>query len=321
MCRKCIVRLILICLISFGAQGQISGIVLDKNSDTPIEYATIVLKQEGKILDGTISKPDGSFLLPDGGNGKFSLEISFLGYQTIETGIVDAQKNTPFDLGVIGLQTSQNILDEVVVDAQRIANRNKIYRQVYSASEFSTAKGGTGIDDIRNLPSLAINGLGEITLRGSTGFVVLLNNKAVQSDIQSLLSQIPANSIENIEIITAPSAQFDAEGKAGIINILTLKNALQGDYFQINSLLGAPSIENYDNALPSHRYGADITYNTVREKWNFSSGLSFQRSDLSGRRKGDVYTIIGDKNTRFPSDGERSFDEVNYSGRLTADYQ
>ena len=155
MFRKCIVSLILVCLIPFGAQGQISGIVLDKNTDLPIEYASILLKQDGKILEGTISKPDGSFLLPDSVNGKFSLEISFLGYQTIETGSVDAQKNTPFDLGVISLQSSQNILDEVVVDAQRTAIRNKIDRQVYSASEFSTVKGGTGIDVIRNLPSLA----------------------------------------------------------------------------------------------------------------------------------------------------------------------
>ena len=151
--------------------------------------------------------------------------------------------------------------------------------------------------------------------------MVLVNNKPVQSDINSLLNQIPANSIKNIEIITAPSAQYDAEGKAGIINILTLKNTLQGDYFQVNTLLGAPSIEDYENAHPARRYGVDITYNTVDEKWNFSSGLSFQRNDLSGRREGDVYTIIQDKYTRFPSDGERSFDEINYSGRLTADYQ
>ena len=168
---------------------------------------------------------------------------------------------------------------------------------------------------------MTINGSGEISLRGSTGFVLLLNNKPIQSNVQSLLNQIPANSIKSIEIITAPSAQYDAEGKAGIINILTLKNVLQGDYFQVNSLLGAPSIEDYDNAQPSQRFGADITYNTVREKWNFSSGLSLQRNDLSGRREGDVYTVIGDKYTRFPSDGERSFDEINYSGRLTADYR
>ena len=96
---------------------------------------------------------------------------------------------------------------------------------------------------------------------------------------------------------------------------------VKGDYFQVNTLLGAPSIQDYENAEIAQRYGADITYNTVGEKWNLSTGFSFQRNDLSGRREGDVYTIIGDKYTRFPSDGERSFDEINYSGRLTADYQ
>ena len=321
MCRKFIFSLIFIFLISFYSRGQIKGVVLDKNTDNPIEYASIVLIKDGEILEGAISKPDGSFILPISSSGKFSVKISFLGYQTLETGNIDAQKNTPVNLGIIGLKTSQNFLDEVVVDAKHKAIRNKIDRRVYSSSEFSTAKGGTGIDVIRNLPSLTINGLGEISLRGSTGFVVLLNNKPIQSDIQSLLSQIPANSIKKIEIITAPSAEYDAEGKAGIINILTLKNILKGDYFQFNTLLGAPSIEDYENAQPAQRFGADITYNTVRDKWNFSSGLNFQRNDILGRREGDVYTIIGDKFTRFPSDGERSFDEINFSGRLTADYQ
>ena len=294
---------------------------MNKYTNAPIEYATVILKGDDKILEGTISKPDGSFILPISANGNFIIEVSFLGYQTIVRDNISVQKNTPLDLGVISLQTTQNLLSEVVVDTQRSAIQNKIDRQVYSASEFSIAKGGTGMDIIRNLPSITINSLDEINFRGSSGLVVLVNNKPVQSDINSLLNQIPANSIKNIEIITAPSAQYDAEGKAGIINILTLKNTLQGDYFQVNALLGAPSIEDYENAHPARRYGVDITYNTVGEKWNFSSGLSFQRNDLSGRREGDVYTIIQDKYTRFPSDGERSFDEINYSGRLTADYQ
>ena len=294
---------------------------MNKYTNAPIEYATVILKGDDKILEGTISKPDGSFILPISANGNFIIEVSFLGYQTMVRDNISVQKNTPLDLGVISLQTTQNLLSEVVVDTQRSAIQNKIDRQVYSASEFSIAKGGTGMDIIRNLPSITINSLDEINFRGSSGLVVLVNNKPVQSDINSLLNQIPANSIKNIEIITAPSAQYDAEGKAGIINILTLKNTLQGDYFQVNTLLGAPSIEDYENAHPARRYGVDITYNTVGEKWNFSSGLSFQRNDLSGRREGDVYTIIQDKYTRFPSDGERSFDEINYSGRLTADYQ
>lgn len=313
--------LIFIYLISLSARGQIKGVVTDESNNAPIEYATIILKKGGEILDGTISKPDGSFLFLVIPKSAFSIEVSFLGYQTKETEGFKIQKDNLFDLGTIGLQPSQNLLDEVVLQTNTAAIRNKIDRQVYSASEFSTARGGTGIDLIRNLPSVSINGMGEISVRGSSGFVVLLNNKPIQSDIQNLLSQIPANSVKNIEIITSPSAQFDAEGKAGIINILTLKNALQGDYFHVNTLLGAPSVERYENEENVQRYGADITYNTVREKWNFSSGFSFQRNDISGRREGDVYTIIGNKYTRFPSDGERSFDEINYSGRLTADYQ
>ena len=147
----------------------------------------------------------------------------------------------------------------MVIETNIAAIRNKIDRKVYSASEFSIAQGGTGIDVIKNLPSVSFNGMGEIRVRGATGFVVLLNNKPVQSDVQSLLNQIPANSIKNIEIITAPSAQYDAEGKAGILNILTLKNVFEGDYFQISTLLGAPSVEDYNNAQSARRFGVDLS--------------------------------------------------------------
>ena len=321
MYRNCHIYMIFFFFISNNIFGQIKGVIVDSNTNAPVEYATIILKQGETILEGTISQPNGSFLLPVSYQDRLSLEISFMGYQTLLMENIKINKKIPLDLGVISLQATQNLLNEVVVNTNRKIIQNKIDRQVYSASEFSIAKGGTGMDIIRNLPSITINSLGEIKFRGSSGLVVLLNNKPVQSDIKIILNQIPANSIKNIEIITAPSAQYDAEGKAGIINILTQKNVLQGDYFQINTLLGAPSVEDYDNAHPSQRYGADITYNTVGEKWNFSSGMSFQRNDLSGRREGDVFTIIGDKYTRFPSDGERSFDEINFSGRLTADYQ
>ena len=321
MFRKWYISLIFFCFLSSKAYSQITGTVLDKVNNIPLEYATIIIKENGEILDGTISKPDGSFMMPIVSDGIISIEISFLGYKTQIKSNIKVEKNSPLSLGEIGLQSSQDLLEEVVIETNIAAIRNKIDRKVYSASEFSIAQGGTGIDVIKNLPSVSFNGMGEIRVRGATGFVVLLNNKPVQSDVQSLLNQIPANSIKNIEIITAPSAQYDAEGKAGILNILTLKNVFEGDYFQISTLLGAPSVEDYNNALSAQRFGVDITYNTLGKKWNFSSGFSFQRNDISGRREGDVYTIIGDKYTRFPSDGERSFNEMNFSGRLTVDYQ
>ena len=312
---------ILLCLLSQLFFGQISGFVLDSQNRAPIEYATIVIKKGTEVLDGTISKKDGSFEISINPKSNYIIDISFLGYETQSIDSFEIEKGNMIALGEILLQPTQTQLEEVVLNSNISSIQSKIDRQVYAASEFSIAKGGNASDLIRNIPSISINAIGEISVRGSSGFVVLLNDKPIQSDVQSLLNQIPANSIKNVEVITAPSAKYDAEGKAGIINILTLKNTFEGDYFQVNTLLGAPSIQDYENAESAQRFGADITYNTVREKWNLSTGFSFQRNDISGRREGDVYTIIGDKYTRFPSDGERSFDEVNYSGRLTADYQ
>ena len=312
---------ILLCLLSQLFFGQISGFVLDSQNKAPIEYATIVIKKGTEVLDGTISKKDGSFEISINPESNYIIDISFLGYETQSIDSFEIEKGNMIALGEILLQPTQTQLEEVVLNSNISSIQSKIDRQVYAASEFSIAKGGNASDLIRNIPSISINAIGEISVRGSSGFVVLLNDKPIQSDVQSLLNQIPANSIKNVEVITAPSAKYDAEGKGGIINILTLKNTFEGDYFQVNTLLGAPSIQDYENAESAQRFGADITYNTVREKWNLSTGFSFQRNDISGRREGDVYTIIGDKYTRFPSDGERSFDEVNYSGRLTADYQ
>ena len=312
---------ILLCLLSQLFFGQISGFVLDSQNKAPIEYATIVIKKGTEVLDGTISKKDGSFEISINPESNYIIDISFLGYETQSIDSFEIEKGNMIALGEILLQPTQTQLEEVVLNLNISSIQSKIDRQVYAASEFSIAKGGNASDLIRNIPSISINAIGEISVRGSSGFVVLLNDKPIQSDVQSLLNQIPANSIKNVEVITAPSAKYDAEGKAGIINILTLKNTFEGDYFQVNTLLGAPSIQDYENAESAQRFGADITYNTVREKWNLSTGFSFQRNDISGRREGDVYTIIGDKYTRFPSSGERSFDEVNYSGRLTADYQ
>ena len=312
---------LLSCLFPLSVFGQITGTVLDSQTKVPIEYATIILTNGTKVLDGTISKRDGSFEISVSPKLDYKIEISFLGYETQNSDLLKMEKGKEVALGEIFLRPTQTLLNEVVLSKNQSSIQSKIDRQVYGASEFSIAKGGNAADLIRNLPSISINAIGEISVRGSRGFVILLNDKPIQSDIKSLLNQIPANSIKNIEVITAPSAKYDAEGKAGIINILTLKNAVKGDYFQVNTLLGAPSVQDYENAEIAQRYGADITYNTVGEKWNLSTGFSFQRNDLSGRREGDVYTIISDKYTRFPSDGERSFDEINYSGRLTADYQ
>ena len=251
---------LLSCLLPLSIFGQITGIILDSQNKDPIEYATIIVMNGTEVLDGTISKQDGSFEINIIPKTDYTIEISFLGYETQKNDLLNIGTGKEVELGDIFLSPTQTLLDEIVISKNQSSIQSKIDRRVYGASEFLISRGGNAADLIRNIPSISINAIGEISVRGSRGFVILLNDKPIQSDIKSLLNQIPANSIKNIEVITAPSAKYDAEGKAGIINILTLKNVVKGDYFQVNTLLGAPSIQDYENAEIAQRYGADITY-------------------------------------------------------------
>ncbi len=129
-----------------------------------------------------------------------------------------------------------------------------------------------------------MNSLGEISVRGTTGFIILLNGKAIQTAPQVLLGQIPANSIEDIEIITAPSAKYDPDGGAGIINIKTRQGSTDGMFLVVNALWGLPSLEAYENAEKARRYGADLTLNYRSGKWDLAMGLDYRRNDVSGGR-------------------------------------
>jgi hypothetical protein len=300
--------------------SQLTGKILDKDDATPLEYATVALYTQSpkKLITGIITNENGIFIFDKLKKGTYAIEISFIGYQPkkIENIVFSGDKK---DLGNLQISLG-NSLNEVVIKAERAAVVSKIDKQIFDATNFKNSQGGTGTDVIRNLPSVSVNGIGEISVRGTTGFVVLLNGKPVQGNASTILNQLPANAIDKIEVITAPSAKYDPEGKAGIINIFTKKGALNGIFTQVNIRAGAPSIEDYDNSEAAKRYGVDATFNYREDKWNVSFGASYQRNDLAGRREGDVFTIINDVKTSFPSDGERSFDEENYSGRFTIAY-
>lgn len=314
-------------LISFcsilKSQSQITGKIVERQGNTPLEYATVALynQDNGELIKGVITDVDGNFKIGNVKKGGYYLEASFIGYKsTTRKNIIVKSNNKQIDLGIIKIGINKNHLSEVIVEGEGAKVVNKIDRQIFDAQQFQNSRGGTATDVLKNIPSVSVNGLGEISVRGTTGFTVLLNGSPVQGNPGSLINQLPANAIDRIEVITAPSAKYDPEGKAGILNIITRKGTVDGSYAQVNLRGGFPSVENYRNAKSHQRYGIDATYNIRRGDWNISLGANYQRNDLGGRREGDVFTIINDTLTHFPSDGERSFDEVNYSGRFTIDY-
>lgn len=301
------------------AQGQLSGTIKDQKSLQAIEFASIAVYNlaDSSLVNGAITDVEGKFVVDKMPQGSFFAVISFLGYKSQIINEIKLNRNEKKILETLFLISDLQELQGVDVQGQRISTDFQTQKQSFSAENFESAKGGTASDILRNLPGVSINAEGQVAIRGNSGFVVMVNGRPVQGDPVSILGQLPANAIEKVEWISSPSAQYDSEGKAGIINITTIKGAADGMFLQVNSRIGLPSIQNYENAESQKRFGGDFNLNYVKDKWDISFGGSYQRNDQSGRRVGNVITYIGDTETHFPSNGERSIDEVNYSGRFT----
>ncbi len=310
--------------VSTAQNATISGQVADSASQQPIELATVSLvNQAGKVAAITTTDKSGKFSLSAKSTDVYKLVAAFLGYKKKTIANISIQKKT--SLGVIALIPFGANLAEVTVSGQNNGLKIKNDRQVFKASQFDNSKGGTAVDIIKNLPSVAVNAQGEVTLRGSNNFLVLINGKPSLVDAATILSQLPANSIENVEVITTPSARFDPDGKAGIINITTKKGVNDGWLVMANVMGGAPSLHTYDNSRNPTRFSGDITVGYKKDKWDLNASANYLRNDAAGHREGNAYTVdpgdlIAPTITYFPSVGERSFRRYNYGVRVAATY-
>ena len=228
-----------------GPKGsaKITGYVIDSAATKAVEFASIALtsKDTKKIVDGAICDDKGKFSLTKVPTGEYILAISFMGYKTNKVEVKIINKNDEIDLGVIKLAQSTQLLSEVVVEGQRALIEDKVDRMVYNAEKDITNKGGDGADVLRKVPSLSVDLDGNVSLRGSSSVKVLINNKPstiMASNVADALKQIPADMIKSVEVITSPSAKYDAEGSSGIINIITKKNTLQGLTLNFDSSVG-----------------------------------------------------------------------------------
>lgn len=318
-----IFRAVLLCSllagIVYAQNASLSGLIIDRETQSPLGYSSVALFQSVDSLQayGVLADSTGRFQISGIHAGEYYLTIKFLGYQPLNKGGIVVKRGDQITLENLALMAADLLLEEIEITGRQSQTFHKIDRQVFDASQFQNAQGGTATDILRNLPSVSVDALGEISVRGTTGFMVMINGKQVQTDAATILNQLPANAIEDIEILTTPSARFDPDGKAGIINIKTKRGAQDGIYILANGLWGLPSIEPYGNAEAARRYGADLTLNIKKGKWDIATGLDYRRDDVSGQRIGYVNTYIDQILTEFPSYGERSFDRENYTGRAS----
>ncbi|AYQ31037.1 TonB-dependent receptor domain-containing protein [Runella sp. SP2] len=214
--------------------GRISGIVVDSASGKPVEYATVAIfdSKSGKPIDGTVTDVKGAFLLKSVPDGDFKFVVSFIGYKNAEIAKLTIGKGKKEqNLGNVNLPPDVRTLTEVTVKGEKALIEDKVDRLVYNAERDISNAGGDAGDVLRKVPMLSVDLDGNVSMRGSQNIRVLINGKPstiVANSVADALKMIPSDQIKTIEVITSPSAKYDAEGSAGIINIITKKNNLQG---------------------------------------------------------------------------------------------
>jgi hypothetical protein len=262
--------------------GVIKGIVIDVKTQQPIEYATIALhNSSGTLVTGAVSNMAGEFKINGVADGSYYAMITFLGYETkrFDNLVLSASKRT-IDMGRVELKSSATELQAVEIVADKKAFEYKIDKKVINVGKQATAASMTAIEVLENVPSVKVDIEGNVSLRGSSGFTVLIDGKPTILEGSDALRQIPASSIENIEIITNPSAKYQPDGTAGIINVITKKNRMEGINGQANINVGRFGT-----------YGGDFLLNKRQKNVNVYLGADYNDRIFKGENESRRMTL------------------------------
>ncbi len=302
-----------------GAQAAprvtITGKVLDASTGKPLEYATIVLfaKRDGRQVTGIVTAPDGTFELKDLFPGQFRMTVNYMGYHAQTIGDVSPRRGSvSHDVGTIRLKPAVLPGQGVDIQADRPEFEYKIDRRVINVGQQQTALAGTAVDVLENVPSITVDEENNVQLRGSSSFTVLIDNRPTPLDANTALQQTPASIIEQIEIITNPSAKYDPDGTAGIIN-LKLKKEKQGGVSGIfNANLGLNDI--------SGRSGGDMLLSRRGSRTTVYAGIDYNQRSRIGTSRIEQRTLLGDTTLFRISRGDNDRGGGNFGIRVGMDF-
>ena len=286
-----------------------NGKVIDASTGQPIEYADVIVTGADQKVIASAFVNDGTFVIEQVPNGSYPLSVVLIGYQSYVSNPVLFEQGKCVDLGTISLKVDETILQQVDVTAEKNRVVYKLDRQRINASASLVAAGGTAVDVLKSTPSIRVDADGNVTFRGSSGFLVYVDGKQSPLEGAQALQQVAASNIEDIEIITTPSARYRTEGDVGIINIITKRRDDAGVSGAVNlagSTIGAWNAD----ALVSHRKGANRFY--VGAAFSENKG----KSDFNQRKT----TIVDDYVTTSDADGTRHSNNVSYIGRIGWEY-
>ena len=255
----------------------ISGKVIDSKSKQPLEYATIIIKNTvTKEVSGGVTNLDGSFSI-EIPKAIYTIDVAFISFQSVKFPKENIISDK--DLGVIKLSKATNGLDEIVIVAEKTTVDIRLDKKIFNIGKDLSIRGGNASDVLGNVPSVQVSVEGTVSLRGNENVTILIDGRPsalVGMNGAEALRQIPAEAIEKVEVITSPSARYDAEGTAGILNIILRKNKLIGFNGSLQLDLGFPA-----------RAGTAFNANWRTEKWNLFTNTGFRYNETPGNAFSD----------------------------------
>jgi len=294
--------------VGLAQETTLSGIVTDESSGQPIPYATVLVKNKttAAVINGSTTNDDGNFKITYEDQPAV-LEISFVGFQTKL--INDVPTGGAHDLGTIVLGMSTESLDEVVVTAETSTMEFKLDRRVFNVGQDLSSAGMGALDVLSNVPSVNVDIEGAISLRGSSGVQILIDGKpsVLADESSNALGTITADMIESIEVITNPSAKYEAEGTSGIINIILKKEEKRGFNGSASVNTGVPN---------NHSLG--LSLNNRSEKFNLFTQLGAGHRTLPMESNSVNRNL--ESGTSVITDGGEDKNETFFNLTLGADY-
>ncbi|WP_304198262.1 outer membrane beta-barrel family protein [Flavobacterium alvei] len=281
---------------------KISGKVIEKISKQPLEYATISFTDgtSPKSLGGGVTNPKGEFDI-DITPGTYDIKIEFISFKPIIIKGKKFQEKT--NLGQIALEEDATQLNEVVVRAEKSSVEIKLDKKVYNVGQDMMVKGGTVSDVLDNVPSVSVDTEGNVSLRGSDNIRILIDGRPSYAvNIAEALRQLPADAIDKVEVITNPSARYDAEGGSGIINIILKKGKNQGFNGTVIASTGIPE---------TYGISANVNYKTEKLNYFTTAGYNYRTNEGGGKTNSQYFNDDGstknfldeDRNTERTRDG------------------
>ena len=287
--------------------GRMDGLLLDAASQQPLPFAGVLLLRasDSTFVTGTQSLESGAFAFEKVPLGSYVLKATVVGYRTGRRAVALTSAAPELHLGPLRLRTAATRLAEVVVQGERAIVTDNLDKKVIDVTKDLTATGGTAVDVLQNVPSVTVDQSGAVSLRGSTNVRILVDGKPTGVT----LDQLPASSIQTIEVVTNPTARYDAEGSAGIINIVLKKERQDGLNGQASATAGT-----------GDKYNTSLSLNYHRNKFNVFGSYDWRDDRRTGSGSVRQRSQAATGPVVLNQDRTGVFEGVSHAVRLGLDY-